>query len=219
MRRFPPSSRTCGAAASAILCWRSATARPASSRRSRPAFPRSERQRCLFHRMSNLAAKVSREDAWPEFREQARAAYQAPSRAIARGLAADLARKWENEFPTAVACFQDDFEACIAHLRMPVRHRKAIRTTNLLERLFGEERRRLKVIPNAWGEKAVLKLMFAAMTRASEKWRPIAVTGFERRQLEQVRKDLDEEYEKANGPLNSPKTEARLSKLSSTLGT
>ena len=43
--------------------------------------------------------------------------------------------------------FQDDFEACIAHLRMPVRHRKAIRTTNLLERLFGEERRRLKVIP------------------------------------------------------------------------
>ena len=32
------SSRTCGAAASAILCWRSATARPASSRRSRPAF-------------------------------------------------------------------------------------------------------------------------------------------------------------------------------------
>ena len=37
--------------------------------------------------------------------------------------------------------------------------------------------------------------MFAAMTRASEKWRPTAVTGFERRQLKQVRKDLDEEYE------------------------
>ena len=182
-------------------------------------FPRSERQRCLFHRMSNLAAKVSREDAWPEFREQARAAYQAPSRAIARGLAADLVRKWENEFPSAVACFQDDFEACIAHLRMPVRHRKAIRTTNMLERLFGEERRRLKAIPNAWGEKAVLKLMFAAMTRASEKWRPIGVTGFELRQLEQVRKDLDEEYKKANGPLNSPKTEARPSKLSSKIGT
>ena len=41
-----------------------------------------------------------------------------------------------------------------------MKHRKAIRTTNLLERLFGEERRRLKVIPNTWGEKAVLKLMF-----------------------------------------------------------
>ena len=46
-----------------------------------------------------------------------------------------------------------------------------------------------------------------------KKWRPIAVTGFERRQLEQVRKDLDEEYEKANGPLSSPKTEARPSRI------
>ena len=75
------------------------------------------------------------------------------------------------------------------------------------------------MIPSAWGEKAVLRLMFAAMTRASEKWRPIAVTGFELRRLGQVRKDLDEEYERANGPLSSPKTEARPSKLSSAFGT
>ena len=108
--------------------------------------------RSLFHRMSNLAAKVSREDAWPEFRKQARAACQAPSRAIARNLAADLVWQREKEFPDAAACFRDDFEACIAHLRMPVRHRKAVRTTNLPERLFGEERRRLKVFPDAWGE-------------------------------------------------------------------
>jgi transposase-like protein len=31
----------------------------------------------------------------------------------------------------------DDFEACIAHLRFPVTHRRAIRTTNLLERWSG----------------------------------------------------------------------------------
>ncbi len=60
---------------------------------------------------------------------------------------------FETELPSAVACFQDDFEACIAHLRMPIPHRRAIRTTNLLERLFVEERRRLKIIPNAFGEK------------------------------------------------------------------
>ena len=83
-----------------------------------------------------------------------------------------------------MTCFQDDFEASIAHLRMPVKHRKAIRTTNLLEH------RRLKVIPNACGEKAVLKLMFAAMTRAFGTWRPIGVTGLERRQMEQVRSEL-----------------------------
>ena len=41
-----------------------------------------------------------------------------------------------------MACFMDDFEACIAHLRLPISHRRATRTTNLLERLFVEERRR-----------------------------------------------------------------------------
>ena len=37
-----------------------------------------------------------------------------------------------------------------------------IPVTNLLERLFVEERRRLKIIPNAFGERPVLKLMFGA---------------------------------------------------------
>jgi transposase-like protein len=64
--------------------------------------------------------------------------------------------------PSALACLQDDFEACITHLRFPLAHRQAIRTTNLLEQLFGEERRRTKVIPHAFGERALLKLMYAA---------------------------------------------------------
>jgi transposase-like protein len=51
-----------------------------------------------------------------------------------------------------VACLADNFEACIAHLRFPLGHRPAIRTTNLLGRLFGEERRRTKIIPAAFGE-------------------------------------------------------------------
>jgi hypothetical protein len=47
------------------------------------------RQRCLAHRMRNLAAKLP-EDVWPEFKVRAQAAYQAPSRAIARELAAGV---------------------------------------------------------------------------------------------------------------------------------
>jgi transposase-like protein len=113
-------------------------------------FVRSARQRCLAHRMRNLAAKVP-EDLWPDFKARAVAAYQAPSRAIARELAAGLVADYDKQLPSAVACFMGDFEACIAHLRMPVTHRRAIRTTNLLERLFLEERRRLKIIPNAFG--------------------------------------------------------------------
>ena len=148
-------------------------------------FPRSARQRCLAHRMRNLAAKAP-EDLWPEFKARVSAAYQAPSRAIARDLAAGVLADYQAELPSATACFGDDFEACIAHLRMPITHRRAIRTTNLLERLFVEERRRLKIIPNAFGEKAVLKLMFGAMIRAAERWRAIRVSELERRQMRAV---------------------------------
>ena len=100
-------------------------------------FPRSARQRCLAHRMRNLADKLP-EDNWPELKARFQAAYQAPSRAIARDLAAGVVADYEGELPSAIACFMDDFEACIAHLRMPVTHRRAVRTTNLLERLFVE---------------------------------------------------------------------------------
>ena len=166
-------------------------------------FPRAARQRCLAHRMRNLAAKVP-EDVWPDFKARAQAVYQAPSRAIARELAADVVADYGRKYDSAVGCFMDDFEACIAHLRFPVTHRPAIRTTNLLERLFVEERRRLKIIPNAFGERAVLKLMFGALIRAAERWRSIKVTEFERRQITAVRKELDQEYEAAVGLVAKP---------------
>jgi transposase-like protein len=178
-------------------------------------FPRSEHQRCLAHRMRNLAAKVP-EDLWPEFKARATAAYQAPSRAIARDLADGVVTDFETELPSAIACFIDDFEACIAHLRMPIPHRQAIRTTNLLERLFVEERRRLKIIPNAFGEKPVLKLMFGAMIRAAERWRAIKITDFERRQMTEIRQELDHEYEARNGLVQKPSANAHEIKLSST---
>jgi transposase-like protein len=144
--------------------------------------------------MRNLAAKIP-EDVWPEVKVRATACYQAPSRAIARDLADGLTKDYEADFPSAVACFMNDFEACIAHLRLPIAHRRATRTTNLLERLFLEERRRLKIIPNAFGEKPVLKLMFGAMIR----WRAIKLTDFERRQMAALRKELDQEYEARSG--------------------
>lgn len=177
-------------------------------------FPRSERQRCLAHRLRNLAAKVP-EDVWPEFKARAIAAYQAPSRAIARELARGVAADFQATLPSAVACFQDDFEACIAHLRMPIPHRRATRTTNLLERLFVEERRRLKIIPNAFGEKPVLKLMFGAMIRAAERWRAIRVTDFERRQLAAIRRELDQEYEARNAIVKPTAKDKHPAKLSS----
>jgi transposase-like protein len=51
----------------------------------------------------------------------------------------------------------------LVYLRCPLGHHKAIRTTNLLERAFQESRRRTKVIPHFFTEKACLKLVFSAL--------------------------------------------------------
>ena len=53
------------------------------------------------HRMRNLAAKVP-EDLWPEFKARASAAYQAPSRAIARDLASGVVGAYQTELPVSV---------------------------------------------------------------------------------------------------------------------
>jgi len=162
-------------------------------------FPRALRQRCLAHKMRNLASKVP-EDVWPEFKARAAACYQAPSPALARLMRDDIRATYGRDLPTAVACVEDDFEACIAHLGFPLGHRRTIRTTNLLERLFGEERRRTKVIPHAFGERAVLKLMYAALIRGAERWRGIRISEFEQRQLRAIRDEIDKDFVLRNAP-------------------
>ncbi len=145
-------------------------------------LPTALRQRCLAHKMRNIAAKLP-DEMHAEFTQAARAAYQAPSPAMAIALRDDLVQRFEKQVPSAVGCFLDDFDACIAHLKCPPRHRKAVRTTNMLERLFEEERRRSKVAPTLFGERPVMKMMFAAVTRASERWRGIKITELELKQL------------------------------------
>jgi transposase-like protein len=177
-------------------------------------FPRSIRQRCLAHKMRNLQSKVP-DDVWPEFHVRARACYQAASPALARLLRDDIVATYARDLPSAVTCLDDDFEACIAHLRFPLGHRRAIRTTNLLERLFGEERRRTKVIPHAFGERAVLKLMYAALIRAAERWRGIRITEFEQRQLRAIRDELNTDFAARTSSLASTTVTASPTRLSS----
>lgn len=176
-------------------------------------FPRSLRQRCLAHKMRNLEGKVPTER-WPEVKAAAWAAYTAASPRLAEMLREELVRAYERELPAATACFLDDFAACTAHLKLPLTHRKAARTTNLLERLFGEERRRSKVIPHAFGERAIMKLMYAALLRASESWRGIRITEFELRQLDLLRNELNEQFAAAHAPaaqLINPASRSRFS--------
>src|SRR5437762_2687068 len=187
---------------------------PGMIRAIEECLPRSIRQRCLAHKMRNLQSKVP-EDVWPEFRARAAACYQAASPALARLLRDDIAVTYGNDLPSAVACLDDDFEACIAHLRFPLGHRRVIQTTTLLERLFGEARRRTKVIPHAFGERAVLKVVYAALIRAAERWRGISITEFEQRQLKAIRDEIDQYFTARNAPATGATVTAAPTRLSS----
>ena len=162
-------------------------------------FPKSLRQRCLAHKMRNLEAKVPAE-MWREVKGSAYAAYQAGSPKLAAMAKEDFVAQYEREYPSATACFLDDFEACVAHLQLPIAHRRVTRTTNLLERAFGEERRRTKIIPHAFGERAVLKLMYGALLRASATWRRVVISEFELKQLAQLREYLERRHAERIAP-------------------
>ena len=148
----------------------SATAPPGIIRAVEECFPRALRQRCLVHKMRNLQSQKSAGGSLARVQGAGSGSFikrPRPRCGAYAGCATISPSIWGSEPPSAVACLDDDFAACIAHLRFPLAHRRTIRTTNLLERLFGEERRRTKVIPHAFGERAVLKLMYAALIRAS----------------------------------------------------
>lgn len=177
-------------------------------------FPRALRQRCLVHRLRNLHSKAP-DRQWLEIAIRARGCYEAASAALATLLRDDFIATYERELPAVVACFRDDFDACIAHLRFPLQHRKVIRTTNLLERLFLEERRRTKIIPHAFGERPVLKLMYAAVIRAADRWRGITVGEFEQRQLRAIRDELNRAHVTRTAPAVTAPKPAAVRKLRS----
>ena len=114
----------------------------------------------------------------------------APTLDAARAAADRFANTFAREYPAAVACFTEDLDALLAIHRVPVRHRIRVRTTNLAERSFEEERRRTKVIPRLMSERATLKLAFATMIRSAERWCRVSVSDLERHQLKLLRIEL-----------------------------
>ena len=114
----------------------------------------------------------------------------APTHEAGEARAAELIERFGGLYPAAVGSFAEDLEASLSHLKVPVRHRINVRTTNLLERGFLEERRRTKVIPRLLDEKSAMKLVFATLIRVSERWSRVSVSELELRQLRLLRRQL-----------------------------
>jgi putative transposase len=157
-------------------------------------WPKALRIRCWFHKMQNLHQKVPPQ-AWPEFKALVADMRDAPTVPEAERRRQLIVNRYQRDFPEACRCLVDDAEASLNHLYVPQRHQQYVRTSNLAERAFEEERRRTKVIPHLWDEGSVVKLVFAVLIRVSDRWGKKCFSEFEQQQIRNLRRRrrLDEQ--------------------------
>lgn len=161
---------------------------PGLRRAIKQVFPGIRVQRCLVHKLRNILAKLPRLAA-RDLKPLVKQVFEAPDHRMALQRGRRLLARYRDCYPAAMECLEKDLEDCLMYLLFPKEHWKRIRTTNLLERTFGESRRRTKVIPRFPGEHACLRLVFAALITASQNWRGVPMTPKILRALDALRSD------------------------------
>jgi transposase-like protein len=167
-------------------------------------FPKTLRQRCLVHKKNNILNKVPN-DVASEIKIYLNNIYFANDQESARKQAQDFKLKFGHIYPSAIRCFEEDFDACIELLKCPARHRRFISSTNLAERSFAEQKRRSKVIPRFFDEKSGLKLAFASLIRASQNWSKLRITFDDQIKLMELRHKLGQKAEKERSISKKPR--------------
>jgi len=152
----------------------------------REVFPHALRQRCQVHKMRNILAKLPK-TIQAKMQPLIQQVFHAPTYDAGLRRGRTLIARFTARYPSAMACLEDDLEACLVHLKFPTEHHVRLRTTNLLERTFGEARRRTKVIGRFFTEASCLQLVYATLITASQHWRGVQMTPAILRQLETIR--------------------------------
>lgn len=128
----------------------------------RAAWPKLDVQRCTNHKLWNLLAKAPahlREELAEDYR---RMIYAADAEAVEKARVAFI-RKWKLRSKAVLASFEEAGDELFTFLRYPTAQWKALRTTNALERINEEFRRRTKTQASLPGEDAVLLLLFGLL--------------------------------------------------------
>jgi putative transposase len=128
-------------------------------------FATSARQRCVVHKMDNVLSyvpKTQQEQIEPELK----ALFYQKDRQTADQAVAAFVEKYQKIYPTAIECLQRDLEACLTFYDFPKEHWKTIRTSNVIERLFGEVKRRSHKMAAAFRTEESCLLLFYAVIRS-----------------------------------------------------
>src|SRR5690554_6677906 len=126
-------------------------------------------QRCQTHFSRNMLDHTPKA-LQPEIKEDLRQLYEAIDLDSARRVREQLVDKYETKAPKAATLLDEAFDDVTAVLAIPLKYRKRLRTTNGVERLNQEVRRRERVIRIFPNEASVIRLMGALLIEQDEKW-------------------------------------------------
>jgi transposase-like protein len=132
-------------------------------------LPEAQQQRCVVHLQRNIVGKAPQ-----KLRARlAKAVWQvflAPTKAEARKRMADLAAGLGRQLPESMACLDSGFEAATKFYAFPKAHWHRIRSTNGLERLHGEIKRRTNAVGAFPDRASALRLVTAVALNVTAIW-------------------------------------------------
>ena len=128
-------------------------------------FSTAKRQRCIKHKIENVLGyipKRQQEQIHPELK----AIFYQANREKAEQAAAAFVAKYQSIYPTAIDCLNRDLQACLTFYEFPPEHWKFIRTSNVIERLYCEVKKRSHKMAAAFRNEDSCTLMFYAVIRS-----------------------------------------------------
>lgn len=125
-------------------------------------------QRCWAHKLRNLENKLKASQG--ACLEEAKLLYRAAHPTEAIRLFKQWQRRWRHRAPKAVACLESDLEDLLAFLATPKAHWKRVRTTNVIERLFVEVRRRIRTMCAFTTRSSCERILFSVFDRMNQNW-------------------------------------------------
>ncbi len=132
-------------------------------------LPGTEWQRCVVHFERNVLSHVPA-SAMSEVAEDLKEIFKVRREKTARALAEEFVELYEKRYPKAVSVFEAGMEDALTYLGYPGSHHGRIRTTNMLERVFEEVKRRTKVVGVFPNETSASTLATEIALRSSEQW-------------------------------------------------
>jgi putative transposase len=132
-------------------------------------LPGTEWQRCVVHFERNVLAHVPASE-MSEVAEDLKAIFKVRREKTARELAKGFVELYGSRFPKAVSVFEAGIDDALSYLSFPGNHHARLRTTNMLERLFREVKRRTRVVGVFPNEVSASTLATEIALRSTEQW-------------------------------------------------